>query len=156
MFSNIRLRAVACIMAATLCLTSCGAPTNGEGLVDQDTVDQEYKSTISSLSFPALYPPPSELPRPAEKSLYGQGYGTGMAERMWICSWEREWLDASSGRDESRETVALKNLEAAPETLFMSKQLDDAGRRLYADYLTKARLGDPSGIQQDVEQNCGG
>jgi hypothetical protein len=27
-------------------------------------------------------------------------------------------------------------------------------RRLYAEHLTKARLGDPSGVEEDVDQNC--
>ena len=38
---------------------------------------------------------------------------------------------------------------------FMSPdRADDATRRFFKDNIDKAKLGDPSGIQQDVTANC--
>lgn len=146
-------------LVATLTLSACGGSSSGGDtgtvFLDQAAVDKEYTDKLATLTFPDAYPPMSSLPRPTDKTEYQQGYGTGIAERQWICSWEREWLSTQGvSKDKGRAATAFKNLEAAPQTLFMSKQLDDAGRRMYTSYLDRAKLKDPSGIQQDVDQNC--
>ena len=54
-----------------------------------------------------------------------------------------------------RSEEALKELEKVPEMGFMSPdRADDATRRFFKDNIDKAKLGDPSGIQQDVTANC--
>ena len=85
--------------------------------------------------------------------MYERGFATSLAERHWICSWEKEWI-AQRSTDKQRAANALAQLEKAPQTAFMTQHLDDVGRRFFDEYLTKARLGDPSGFQQDVSQNC--
>lgn len=158
--------AAAFVAAAAAGCTSVGA-TNDDGgptasvgnaagsdLIDFAAANKEYTDTLASLTLPEGYRAPKTIPAPKDKTMYERGFGVGVAERRWICAWEEEWLEVQ-GTSEAAATAAMTHLEEAKGTTFMSRQLDDAGRRMYDDYVKKAGLGDPSGIQQDVDQNCG-
>lgn len=164
---RVRARWAAAIVAATaLVSTGCsgdGSTSQGSDeqvrrpsaqLVDYAAVSDEYATTLARLQLPEGAAKAPGVPKQADATMYEKGFGVGLAERYWICSWERQWLEVQAADPAAGES-ALAQLRKAPETVFMSQQLDEAGRRLYREYLTKAGLGDPSGFQQDVDQNCG-
>lgn len=73
---------------------------------------------------------------------------------IFQCEWEKEWLRTYSS-DPKKANIALEELKKIPDMGFMSPQrTDDATRRFFKDYYDRAKLGDPSGFQQDVEINC--
>ncbi|MGL4172539.1 MAG: hypothetical protein ACRCTR_00455 [Actinomycetota bacterium] len=125
----------------------------GSNLVSYEEVNAEYEKTMENLQLPDGAATAPGFPKPTEPTSYEKGAGVGAAEVFWICAWEKEWLD-KQGTDQKAAEVALQQLRKAPDTQFMSKQLDEPGRRFFDEYLAKAALGDPSGFQNDVEQNC--
>ena len=158
-----RNRAVLFVAAVTVLLLTTGCsksgsttaqPSGAPKRLSQQAAQVEYETAKARLALPpGAVAFPVAIPTPQEATEYEQGYATSLAERYWICAWEKEWLGQRS-TDGTRAEAALIQLGKAPDTEFMSQHLDDAGRRFFNDYLTKAGLGDPSGIQQDVAQNC--
>ena len=68
--------------------------------------------------------------------------------------WKKEWL-ATYTSDPERAQKALEELEKAPDMLYMSPQkCDDATRQYFKDNLEKAKLGDPSGFEENIRLNC--
>lgn len=117
-------------------------------------MQQEYQHSVSQLSWPQGYTPPGSVQGEDESALYQQGYGDTRASVMYECAWAREWLDVYSS-DPERAKKALTALEKVPDMAYMSPQRsDDATRRFFKDYLDRAKLGDPSGFQEDVTANC--
>jgi hypothetical protein len=164
--STKRLSAVGslCLIAAVFLMAACSekggsaASRNSANrtLLTPSAAQAEYEQASGELILPAgaaAFPP--TLPATQQATVYEKGFATSVAERYWICSWEREWL-AQRSRDASRATRALTELNKAPATEFISQHLDDEGRGLFAEYLIKAGLDDPSGLQQDFSQNCFG
>lgn len=113
---------------------------------------QEYASTTASLTLPPGIRFP-DGPISGGATTFEVGAGLGQAQCYWMYAWEKEWL-TQRGKDANREEAALKVLENdVPGCEFMTAYLDEGGRALYGQYLQKAKLGDPSGFQQDVEAN---
>lgn len=68
------------------------------------------------------------------------------------CAWERVYLQANASGDAAQQKEALDELLAA----LPKRPMDASGREMYEGYYQKARLGDPSGVANDVELNCNG
>jgi hypothetical protein len=157
------LRAVLSVVAAVALIgvAACSArsadPAGGDRakLLDRAGAEQEYQRTVEQLRLPAGARFPASIPETEEETMYESGYASSIAENYWICSWAKEWLSQRSV-DPEREAAAMSQLEQAPQTRFMTRHLDETGRQFFADHLTKARLGDPSGFQQYVHANCQG
>lgn len=150
--------ATACAGILALSLASC---SNGDvsnagdsrKIVGYDEINKEYRESVGKLSWPQDYTPPESMPSDSGTS-FQQGWGDTQASNLFQCAWEKEWLNTYSSQPE-RSEEALKELKKVPEMGFMSPdRADDATRRFFKDNIDKAKLGDPSGIQQDVTANC--
>ena len=98
-----------------------------------------------------------ELPTALEGETADQfqiGYGVTRASMLWEYAWEKEWLETYTS-DTERAERALQELEKAPEMLYMSpKKCDDATREYFKENLEKAKLGDPSGFEENIRLNA--
>lgn len=163
------VRRLALAGALLLALTGCGASAAAPGsppraavdsgvereLLGYDQMVSEYQAVKARLTLPAGIEFPATVAPPSQPTMYETGIGTTHAETFWLCAWEEEWLTTRAS-DPARAAAALAQLRTAPDTDFMSLYLDEAGRRLFAEYLQKADLGDPSGFQQTFTANCDG
>ena len=135
-------------------LAGCTSTDQSSSPKNYDDASREYKDAIASLTLPPSAGAWPDLSKEQEGHVltYEPGAAAGMAQSHWLCAWEQEWIN-QRGRDASHENAALSQLEKFPQMRHFA-DYDDIGRNLYRDYLTKAKLGDPSGFQQDVRANC--
>jgi hypothetical protein len=125
----------------------------GNELLDTEGIQKEYKDTIKKLEYPEGYTPPEQMEN-LQATSFQSGYGNSVASWDWVCSWEQDWLNAYSSNN-NEASKALNQLGEAKNMPFLgASQADDATRRMFQDRLDKAGMGDPSGMQQDVEANC--
>jgi hypothetical protein len=140
--------------------TEVETETEPKGILTPDQMVAEYWSTTKKYPLPsgAKWIGAKDLPAaPGEKGVmrgnsYEQGYGTVLAEDEWFCTWAREWITAR-GETAARENKALKTMLKYPDTDSW-QATDEPTRELMKGYLSKAELGDPSGISFHVENNC--
>lgn len=122
--------------------------------VNYDQMQQEYKDSVKNLTWPAGYTPPDELSGEDLDASYQEGYGDTRASMAYECAWAKQWL-ATYSSDSDKAEQALEALGKIPEMGYMSPaRADDTTRRFFKDYLDRAKLGDPSGFQEDVQANC--
>lgn len=156
---------VAAVLAssAALTLAACtggdtAATGEQESFVSQSEANDVYKKSVSELQFPDGYTPPESIPgleQDAKDTSYQATYGDTRAHYLWQCVWEKEWLDKRAS-DPNAASNAMTQLEKAPSMAYLadSQRVDDATRRIFKENLDKAKLGDPSGVQEDVSVNC--
>lgn len=140
------------ILTAPALLVGCSAEE--EEFRSQDEISEEYAESVEDLTLPegAEFP---GIREPEEETVYAEGVGLVDSQWHWLCAWQVEWLEAFAQGDEPRATVALDELGKAPDMEFFSEEyLDDGGRQAFADRYDRAQLGDPSGMQRDVDLNC--
>lgn len=153
------LRTLALLVPITLMsLTACGKATTGEEgkakFLDYAGINKEYQESIAKLEFPPDFTPPTELKGEAQEGRFQAGYGDTRASMQYECAWEREWLNTYAS-DPQRAAKAMTHLEKIPSMGYMNEpRADESTRRSYQDYLDKAKLGDPSGFQENVSLNC--
>lgn len=123
------------------------------GFTDFENIEKEYLETLEELNWPENM----ELPTTMEGETADQfqiGYGVTRASMLWEYAWEKEWLETYTS-DADRAERALQELEKAPEMLYMSPQkCDDATREYFKENLEKAKLGDPSGFEENIRLNA--
>lgn len=123
-------------------------------IVNYEQMQEEYKDSVKNLAWPEEYTPPSEVSGENPDASYQEGFGDTRASQAYECAWAKQWL-ATYSSDSSKAKEALEALERVPEMGYMStERADDATRRFFRDYLDRAKLGDPSGFQEDVQANC--
>ncbi len=154
-----RTVAVLLLLAATMSVAACSTlesePTSekaGDRFLGETEWRQEYADATRALTLPpgVVFP---DGPETGGAQTFERGAGLVQAQAYWLYAWEREWL-TQRGVDSARESAALRVLrDDVPACAFMTTYLDDDGRSLYAEYIQKAELGDPSGFQQDTEAN---
>ncbi|WP_213451511.1 hypothetical protein [Rhizomonospora bruguierae] len=149
---NIRFGRV--LLVTALLVAGCSSTDNSGSAKSYDEAMKEYQAATAKLTLP-----PGAADWPGLKSqqdgasvTYQPDAATGMAQSYWQCAWEKEWL-AQRGRDTARETKALEQLATYPDMVSYAK-LDETGQRFFQEFMAKAKLGDPSGFQQDVRANC--
>lgn len=145
-------------LSATAGLSGCSDTKSTEGagqrFVNYQEIAKEYADSVSKLKWPEGFTPPSKLEGEDPSTTYQSGYGDTVASFAYQCAWEREWLK-NYATNKERAQKAIKALEKIPSMGFMStERADDNTRNLFNDCLNKARLGDPSGFQEDVKLNC--
>ncbi|AOZ73071.1 hypothetical protein BSR29_03085 [Boudabousia liubingyangii] len=123
-------------------------------ILSYDQIQKEYQDSVKNLEWPQGYIAPNKMEGEEKGGAYQSGYGDSRASLYFECAWEKEWLKTYT-TDKGRANNALKQLEKVPQMGYMSPQrADDATRRVFADYLNRAKMGDPSGFQENVEVNC--
>lgn len=157
-----RATLTAAFVAAAILAAGCSGqsenanPSTGGArkIVNYDQMQQEYKNSVENLAWPHGYTPPSEVSGENPKGNYQEGFGDTRASQAYECAWAKQWL-ATYSSDSGKAKEALEALEKVPEMGYMSSErADDATRRFFKDYLDRAKLGDPSGFQEDVQANC--
>lgn len=146
--------AVAVLLALTaLSAAGCeGQKDTGPALFDDDEISAEYDAAAADLELPPGFTFPG-MPFDGEEGMWEEGSGLVNAQMYWQRAWELEWLE-QRGKDPAREAAALDVLmNQVPEMEFMTRYADDASRSIWAEYAEQAAMGDPSGIQQDVDAN---
>lgn len=147
------------LFSIMLCLFISGCGNRGadtkeaSGFTDFENIEKEYLETLQELNWPENM----ELPTALEGETADQfqiGYGVTRASMLWEYAWEKEWLETYTS-DTERAERALQELEKAPEMLYMSPQkCDDATREYFKENLEKAKLGDPSGFEENIRLNA--
>lgn len=123
-------------------------------VITYQQMQEEYRKSVEQLKWPQDYTPPLEVEGEDQNISFQSGYGDSRASMKFECAWEKEWLKTYS-TDTARANTALKELEKVPTMGFMSPQrADEATREIFKEYLERAKLGDPSGFQENVELNC--
>lgn len=121
-------------------------------MTDFKTIEKEYLTYMKKLNWPKGYSLPTKLEGEVAEQ-FQVGYGETRASMLWECAWEKEWLK-SYKNDPKRAKKAIKELEKAPEMRYMSpEKCDDATRKYFKDNLEKAKLGDPSGFEENIRLN---
>lgn len=156
-----KFRVIVAILSAfciCICFSACTKKSDRETsrqmqLIDFKTVEKEYLDYMKKLNWPEGYLLPTKLEGEVAEE-FQAGYGETRASMLWECAWEKEWLK-SYRTDPDRAKNAIRELEKAPNMLYMSPQkCDDATRRYFKDNLDKAKLGDPSGFEENIRLNC--
>ena len=146
------------LLAICILVSGCGATSSldkdqSSGFTDAAGIQKEYKESIKKLTYPKGYTPPSSL-QGLQASSFQRGYGDNLASYDWMCAWEKDWLN-NYGSNKAQAQEALAQLSKSTDMPFLSAaQADDSTRRFIKNNLDKAKLGDPSGIQQDIKANC--
>jgi hypothetical protein len=114
----------------------------------------EYRLALGTLTWPSGATPNPD-PMNADRSAnYEAGSGEGDAVARWQCAWSGDYLTHRA----SNPQAAQKALEVygSIQTLPAWKRAysDPNTRAVILDSLSKARLGDPSLIQQIYRANC--
>lgn len=126
---------------------------NPAGLTDFSGIEKEYLETIQNLNWPEGFELPDRLENVEKDIQFQKGYGDTLASNLWQYAWEKEWLDTYQS-DPDRADKAIQELEKAFDMGYLSPQrADDATRKFLRDYIDRAKLGDPSGFQQDIQAN---
>lgn len=116
-------------------------------------IEREYLNSLSKLEWPAGTDLPTKL-EGETADRFQVGYGDTRASLLWEYTWEKEWLDTYND-DEQRSQKALSMLEKAPSMGYMSpERSDDATRNYFKEIMAKAKLGDPSGIEENLRANA--
>jgi hypothetical protein len=141
------------VLVALFGLAACGGSSDGtEKFLTGDQYDQEFRSELTSLEFPKGTKLPDQAPG-SLKDKYERGSGRTAADAVWLCRWQKAWLDARTSGATTDADAALTALKTLP-SLHYWKVLDQTGRDLYEKDLRSAELGDPAGISADYTANC--
>lgn len=160
---SLSLRLASALVAGAFALAFVGgcssAPAGGGGgpkLADRAAIVAEYDAAISDMKFPSGVTP--KLPsRPLEGAgAFEVGYGVSLAGFQYQCAWEREWL-AERSQSPAGAEAALTALQGIFDDPFMQEaSVDKSVVKHVRDILDRARLGDASGIQEEVDSACTG
>lgn len=150
---------IALVSAICICFSLSACSGNNKKadrevkLIGFDEIEKEYLQALKNLNWPEGYVLPDKLVGETAEQ-FQVGYGETRASMLWECAWQKEWLEYYR-TDTTRANKAIKELEKAPDMLYMSPQkCDDATRRYFKDNLDKAKLGDPSGFEENIRLNC--
>jgi hypothetical protein len=118
-----------------------------------NAVLSEYQKTIHD--FPLPLPKGDKFPQSPPKSyLQGEsqvGVGLGPAYFYWLCSWEAEYLTADSANQSKLSAQALDQIAKWPTTTFARSYVEDPDNQWYKAVVDPAKLGDPSGVNEDMQ-----
>ncbi|XCB30442.1 hypothetical protein RQN30_03295 [Arcanobacterium hippocoleae] len=158
---NKRTRTIGMLLVCTsaLSITACAQKeelqsSKERSIVSYEVINKEYKESVARLDWPDSYIPPADLEGEDTELSFQTGYGDTRASLLFECAWEREWLK-NYATDTDKANEAIEQLSKVPEMGYMSpERADDATRRFFKDYLDRAKLGDPSGFQENIDNNC--
>lgn len=151
------------VMAVIMILVAgCGQPgagsasprSSGPAFLTREGIIAEYLAARESMSFPAG----AELATPTgpfEGAIsFEAGYGIGIAGVQLQCAWGRKWLRVRVDSPSAAED-ALRRIEGTFDEPYMKVPLaDESVVKHVRDIIDRARLGDASGIQDEIDVNC--
>jgi hypothetical protein len=145
-------------ISATVAGCQSDATPSQSNIKNWDGYNAEYLSEQKNLILPSgviwprrgLAPPTSE----GTKNNFEDGVGRGEADALWYCAWERRWL--TDFADKIKASADLEMMRKLTGTGKFKKSTLPGDRHIYTDAWSRAELGDPSLIQQDVTVNCRG
>jgi hypothetical protein len=146
--------------AAASTLAGCGG--SGQHGVPGAKSWTQYNAEFLGEQRTLMLPPgigwPKRGPEPATyqgaSNTFQDGVGRGDADAYWYCAWEERWLH-DQGASGSAATHDLEEMRHLAQTTFYTHNTMAQDRHIYNDAWTRAGLGDPSLVQQDVTANCG-
>lgn len=128
--------------------------TSATQVMSYDGYATEYRLALGTLSWPSGVTPGTDPMNADRLANYEVGSGEGDAVARWQCAWSKEYLTHRA----DNPPAAQKALEvyASIQTLPAWKRSysDPNTRAVIIDSLSKARLGDPSAIQEIYRANC--
>ncbi|MCU1471345.1 MAG: hypothetical protein JWQ39_2494 [Glaciihabitans sp.] len=159
---GVRLIGAAVLAISLILLTGCSsspksqAPTSAQAILSGPQLVSVYHSTVKSFKLPL--PKGDSIPENPPKNL-GQNSGQIGAAKApvyfyWLCTWEREYLVAFAANDSPREAIALKRISSFDTTDFAKTYVDDPTHGWRTHVVDPAKLGDPSGIRDDMASGC--
>jgi hypothetical protein len=113
---------------------------------------KEYQEAQAALPLPSGSSWPAGAFGSSDNDTFGKGVGQEQAEMVWECAWEGVYLAAPAGS--AARGSALTELDKVKQTFTYRSGFDDASRAYKDANLSKASLGDPSGIKNDYTANC--
>lgn len=135
---------------------------DGDGFMTADELRTATNATMPEFPFPPEYQVTGD--QIADQMLGPNPPGDPAAESYQIkmeytligghhsCAWGRVYLQANASSDAARQQEAIEELFAG----LPKHPMDEGSRAFHEDFYRKAQLGDPSGVANDVEQNCNG
>lgn len=145
------------LLSSLTMLGACGGGTeSSRGFVKFDGMKREFETSMKKFSWPKGYKVPMDWVDGEANSgiTYQSGWGDTVASHLYMCAWEKEWLNTYA-TDIARAEYALQVLQKIPQMGFMQEpRADKRIPEIFIEYYNKAKLGDPSGFQQDVKANC--
>ena len=157
--NRIRIIGALLVCAATFSMPACSRQEESQSaenrsFVSYEEINKEYKNSVAQLDWPDSYTPPADLEEGDTEGAFQSGYGDTRASFLFECAWEKEWL-SNYATDADKANKAIEQLSKVPDMGYMSPQrADDSVREFFKDYLERAKLGDPSGFQENVSINC--
>ena len=141
------------LMLAVVGSTGCAKQKEeGPALLSEEEILAEYATAAADLELPPGFEFPG-MPLDGQEGVWQEGCGLVAAQMYWQRAWEIEWLE-QRGKDPAREAAALDVLKnQVPEKDFMTKYADASTHGVWTEYVSQAEMGDPSGIQRDVDVN---
>lgn len=142
--------------------SACAAPleheyatTAADPVLSADELKDIYRSEVAQFNEPMpsgqrIPPEPPDSIRSAGQ----RGSALGAVYFYWLCSWERDYLEAVDAADEARGTSALDQLARWPALDFTQRYVDDPEHAWERDVLRPTRLGDPTGVRADFDGGC--
>jgi len=124
-----------------------------EGYLGGEAMEDEYEATVGSFpySLPDGYEFPESLPKDILEGVgEGSGVPQGQAYFFWLCAWEADYLAAFEARDAAEQAVAIAMIEKFPTTSFAQKYFVDPENAWHRNVVAAAKLGDPTGVQNDI------
>jgi hypothetical protein len=129
-----------------------------DGYLGGQAMEDEYAATINSFPYalPEGYQFPASLP---EEVLQGVGEGAGVPQGQayfyWLCAWEAQYLEAFDVGADDERAEAIDMIGKFPDTSFAQKYIQDPENGWYTNVVAAAKLGDPTGVRNDMA-NCAG
>lgn len=131
--------------------------SDGDGFYTYNDLKQAVEALLPSYDFPQNYQVTSELLLSGFAD-YKQGGGQWEVQYeytliglRYLCAWGHTWLDAYRDGNTGLMDESLDHFadELQDNPVFNSYRDD------IAPFIDKARLGDPSGLQQYIDSSCG-
>lgn len=151
------LRFGAAIIITLGALAGCGGaskPTYG----DLGEMRDDYRLEAAKLSLPPGqdWPTHGEMwlvpDQPAADGHFEDGFGRLTADSIYLCSWERTFINSPS--DTPARVVSLARLEAFAALHAYTSSYDTGTQQQFDHSLALARRGNASGLDADVRSNC--
>ncbi|WP_326722958.1 hypothetical protein OHT59_29740 [Streptomyces sp. NBC_00243] len=143
------------LLAVAATATACGGKSEeSDGWQSKQDVVAEVKNLRKGTDLPPGGKWTAEV-----SGAEGDRYQTGSADALVLdeaqCEWYAYWLDRTEASDKKAVASAQKQF-AVLHDMAAYKANDVSYRKLVQSVEDAAELGDPSGIQGFVRDNCGG